>query len=319
MALIPIVSRFNFYQQIRLLLRKLRDGRTNDAQLLDQKLRISATLSLDAPHGQVAELRQDNPGDPVQVTAWHHGLTGALGALPTVYTEWLIGRQHRYSDYSAKAFLDIFDHRLYCLDYLAWQKHQLCALAESVDLPPLQNAILSLSGLLNEQPAPALAQYAALFACSARSMVNLECWLSNVFNVDARIIPFTGSWRSVPEQECCQLGHRGKTLQSAPMIGRVRLEAHSHFDVVLGPMSPETAHRFMPPADNWQTAWSCIRDYVGPVIDFTISLTISSAELKLRPLGVGALGLDLCVGHNNTSHLHQVRLPAPNVISGCPV
>ena len=313
MALIPIVSKFHFYQQIRLLLRKLRNGNIPDATLLDEKLQLISTLSLDAPNGDVEILRQDSPDVPLQVIAWHNGLTGSMGALPTAYSEWMIERQYRYSDHSAKAFIDIFSHRLYCLDYLAWQKHHLCALAESEGQPPLQTVILALSGLLMSAPSPALAQHALLFASPVRSMVNLECWLNRLFGVPAQIIPFTGGWRSVPEHECCQLGNPAQTLATGPMIGITRLEPQVHFDVVLGPMSPETSRRFTPPGDIWLEVWSRVRDYVGPVLDFSVSLAISSTGLTPRPLGMSALGLELCLGRNSKQHLHQIRLPEPTV------
>jgi len=313
MALIPIVSKFHFYQQIRLLLRKLRNGSIPDSTLLDEKLQIISTLSLDAPNGEVEQLRQDSSDALLQVTAWHNGLTGAMGALPGAYSEWMIERQYRYSDHSAKAFIDMFGHRLYCLDYLAWQKHHLCALAESEGQPPLQTIIQALSGLPMSDPPPALAQHALLFASPVRSMVNLECWLSQLFRVPAQIIPFTGGWRSVPASECCQLGNPAQTLATVPMMGRARIEVHAHFEVVLGPMSPETSRRFMPPGNVCQEVWSRVRDYVGPVMDFSVYLTISSAVLTPLPLGMSALGLDLCLGRNGKPHLHQIRLPAPVV------
>ncbi|WP_330984094.1 MULTISPECIES: type VI secretion system baseplate subunit TssG [Enterobacterales] len=313
MAMISIVSKFHFYQQIRLLLRKLRDGSTPDATLLDEKLQITSTLSLDAPNGQVESLYQETLDSPLQVTAWHNGLTGAMGALPTAYSEWMIERQFRYSDRSAKAFIDLFGHRLYCLDYLAWQKHHLCALAESQGQPPLQTAILALSGLLMSDVSPALAQHAPLFASRVRSMVNLEHWLNLLFGVPVQITPFTGGWRKVAEHERCQLGNPAQTLATAPMMGSVRREVDAHFDVVLGPMSPDASRRFMPPGSTWQELWQRIREYVGPVVDFSVSLDINSADQAIRPLGMSALGLDLCLGHSNTSHLHQVRLPAPTL------
>ena len=137
MDLTRITSRFNFYQQVRTLLHKLRGDNTATAETLDAKLRIVSPLSLDAPAGQIAGIEQENPEDPLRITVWQNGLTGALGALPTAYTEWMIGRQYRYGDHSAKAFLDMFGHRLYCLDYLAWQKNHLYALAESQTQLPL--------------------------------------------------------------------------------------------------------------------------------------------------------------------------------------
>lgn len=311
MALIPLISKFNFYQQIRLLLRGLRDGKKTDETLLDEALHLTSTLSLNAPEGDVESLSQAAPGEPLTVTAFHHGLTGAMGALPSVYTEWLIERQYRYSDGSAKAFFDLFGHRLYCLDYLAWQKNHLYALAESTDSSPLNMAILALTGLTNEAPVPAMVNHAALFAAPVRSMVNLERWLSQLFAVPAQVIPFTGGWRSVSDEERCQLGNPQHRLETAPMLGAARREAHAHFDVLLGPMSAESSRRFIPQGAAWQDLWARIRDYVGPVMDFSVSLLISRSSPGSSPLGMHALGVDFCLGSSAGTYLHKVQKPAP--------
>lgn len=317
MALIPIISKFNLFQQIRLLLRQHRDGHTPDATLLDEQLRITSPLTLEAPQGQVESLSQESPGAPVEVSAWYNGLTGAMGALPTTYSEWLIERQYRYGDGAAKAFIDLFNHRLYCLDYLAWQKHHLYAQAEAQTIPPLHQEQLALSGLLTGTPATAMTQHTTLLASPVRSLVNLERWLSLRFGIPVRIEPFTGGWRTVEASECCQLGNPTQPLKAAPMIGCMRREAHAHFDVILGPISPETSQRFTSHTTaEREEIWSCVRDYVGPVLEFSVSLAISSADLKLRPLGQSAIGLDLCLGHHVASHLHQVRLLAPTYYTG---
>lgn len=311
MDLIPVVSKFNFYQQIRLLLRKLRDGHTPEETLLDEQLHITSSLSMDAPGGQIESITHEKAGAPVEVTACYNGLTGSLGALPTVYSEWMITRYYRYGDRSAKAFIDLFGHRLYCLDYLAWQKHNLCALAESRAEPPLHTAILALTGRFTSQSHQENTRYASLFAAPVRSMVNLEQLLRQMFGVPAQIIPFTGGWQPVPAQECCQLGNPHHTLATAPMMGLSRLELHASFDVVLGPMTPEMSRRFTPQGTAWRAVWKAIRDYVGPVVNFSVSLSIQSTDSAPRPLGQQVLGLNLCLGTNAAAHLYQVRLVAP--------
>lgn len=313
MALIPVKSKFSIFQQIRLLLRQFHDGSTQDATLLDEKLQIVSTQSLDSPHGEIECLSQETPDSPVRVTAWYNGLTGAMGALPTAYTEWLIERQYHYSDGSAKAFIDVFGHRLYCLDYLAWQKNHLYALAESRSALPLQREIFALTGLLSGS-APALqVTQAAVLASGVRSMVNLERLLSQRYGVPAEIVPFTGGWSDVDPGDRCQLGNPAHTLATAPMIGSMRREVHSRFDIFLGPMPPETSRRFTAGAQERKELWSCVQNYVGTVLDFSVSLVISSADLALRPLGESAVGFDLCLGHNTRSHLHRVRLPVPGL------
>lgn len=301
------------HQQIRLLLRKLRGGKAEDATLLNEKLLIASTLSLAAPRGEIESLEQSSPDVPPHLTAWHNGLTGAMGALPIAYTEWMIERHYRYGDRSAKAFIDMFGHRLYCLDYLAWQKHHLYALAESQAQTPLQSAVLALTGRLNAAPPVTQTQHMPLQASSVLSMVNLERALNLRFGVPSRIVPFTGGWCEVADRERCQLGGPTASLATAPMLGGVRLEVHSRFDVVLGPMTLAASRRFSPPGEAWRDLWAAIRGYVGPVLDFSVSLTIRSADPYPRQLGMNALGLDLCLGSNPKPHDYQVRLPVPVV------
>lgn len=309
MDLTRITSRFNFYQQVRTLLYKLRDGKTAASEMLDSKLHLVSTLSLEAPVGQIASIKQETQGDPLNVTLWQNGLTGAMGALPTVYSEWMIERHYRYGDHSAKAFLDMFGHRLYCLDYLAWQKNHLYASAESETHPPLQQATLALTGLLTSMSMFGGENYAHLFSSPVRSLVNLEVWLSHYYGVAAHITPFTGGWKTVDEIEHCQLGKPGQTLETAPMIGSMRWEVQSHFDVTLGPMEQDKSQHFIPQGKFYSEIWGRIREYVGPGLDFTIHLSIRSHNSLPIPLGEGQLGLDICLGRRDPSQLRQVCLP----------
>lgn len=311
MDLTRITSRFNFYQQVRTLLHKLRGSESSEADTLDTQLQIVSPLSLDAPAGQIASIEQTTPDDPLRMTVWQNGLTGALGALPTVYTEWMIERQYRYGDHSAKAFLDMFSHRLYCLDYLAWQKNHLYALAESQTQSPLQQATLALTGLLTSHSVSGGENYAHLFSSPVRSLVNLEVWLSHYYGVPVHITPFTGGWKTVEETEHCRLGNPGQTLETAPMIGRVRWEVQSHFDVTFGPMEQEHSQHFIPQGKFYQEIWERILEYVGPGLDFSIHLSISSGNSPPVALGQGQLGLDICIGQRDPAALRQVCLPLP--------
>jgi len=313
MDLTRITSRFNFYQEVRTLLRMLRHGTTPASEILDGRLRLISTLFLDAPEGQIACIEQETAQDPLSVTVWQNGLTGALGALPTAYSEWMIEQHYRYGDDSAKAFLDIFGHRLYCLDYLAWQKNHLYARAESETQSPLQQATLALTGLLNVMSVSGTENYAHLFSSPVRSLVNLEVWLSHYYGVPVRITPFTGGWKTVDKTEHCQLGKPGQTLATAPMIGRVRWEIQSHFDVTFGPMEHDRSQHFIPKGKFYKEIWGRIREYVGPGLDFTVHLSISSRHTPPVPLGAGQLGLDICLGQRDPSLLLQICLPVCTV------
>lgn len=312
MAMNSVFSKYNLFQQVRLLLQRLRRDGIEDSTLLNERTWIVSTLSLDAPDGEVKSVNQKKVDSPVHVVAWHDGLTGAMGALPSVYSEWMIERLYRYGDKSAKEFIDIFGHRIYCLSFLAQQKYNLCALAESKNINPLENAFLSITGLINESSVKSMTSCISLFATPVRSMINLENLLYHNFGILAQITPFTGGWKNVREQELCKLGDPHKTLGNAPMIGRARLELDSHFDVSLGPMTVDESFRFFNNDDNLsKKIWICVRDYVGPVIDFSIYIIISNVVNSLQPLGTQVLGIGFSLGGNTQSHLHQVKLSIP--------
>ncbi len=144
MAVINSRSKFSFFNKVRVLLKKILkpDERIDD--VVDEHFRFTSSLSLDAPDGQIDELYQDGKDGKYHLTLFDNGLTGAAGVLPAAYTEWLIERKLRYNDNAPKAFMDMFDHRMYCLSYLAWQKMHLSGDENRRDNNVLNNVLLSL-------------------------------------------------------------------------------------------------------------------------------------------------------------------------------
>ncbi|MGE5754148.1 MAG: type VI secretion system baseplate subunit TssG, partial [Planctomycetaceae bacterium] len=135
--------RFEFFQAVRLLERRVREQATQDPHLErfpvghDQPperevVRFRATASLSFPAGSISQLRASSKGGasdgapppPPEMSVGFLGLTGPSGVLPRHYTELLIHRI-RDHDYSLRDFLDLFHHRLISLFYRAWEKYRL--------------------------------------------------------------------------------------------------------------------------------------------------------------------------------------------------
>ncbi|UNK62956.1 type VI secretion system baseplate subunit TssG [Buttiauxella ferragutiae] len=309
MALNICFSPHNFFQQVRIMLRHLTKKQGLESkQTLENNLRFISPLSLDTPSGEIGEIEQLAKNQwQVEVAAF--GLTGALGALPTVYTEWLIERHYRYGDKTAKAFLDIFNHRLHTLRYLAWQKYHYYAMAEFSATLPLSDAVQALAGVMQSPSSFQQLRYADLFAHSVRSMLNLETWLKHSFSVPAKITPFTGEWRSMEPTLCCCLGQPSQTLGSAPMLGRVYWDRQSHFTVSLGPVPLRDVGLFLSKGRHYKNLWTHIRDYVGAGLDFDIDILIQNTSNGMTELGTGQIGLDICLGRASEAGQHTIRLP----------
>lgn len=312
MDLKPHYSRHIFFQQVRVMLQKLsRQKKLPPEQILEDHLRFISPLSLNAGEGEIGEicLTQEQQW---QVEVFASGLTGAMGALPTAYTEWLIGRYYRYGDTAGKAFLDIFNHRLHSLRFLSWQKYHYYAAGEFMGSPPLSQAIRALAGVLQQSTVFQQEKFAGLLVHPVRSLVNLEIWLQQHFAVPARIIPFTGSWKRVDRTLCCRLGDPQQSLGAAPMLGSVYRDIQSNFNLTLGPVKHDDASLFLPEGRYYNQLWQQIRDYVGIGLDFEIDLLIDNAQSTTAVLGLGILGLDICLAQRYPAVCHKVRLPVFN-------
>lgn len=306
MDLSTVFSRYNFFQQIRLMLRRVQGQSDNRGMAeLTGVISFVSPLSLDAPKGEIGQIVRTEEG-LWQVEVLTHGMTGALGALPTTYTEWMLERYYRYGDKTAKAFIDIFNNRLHALRYLAWLKYHYYASYEVSRQRPLSEALLGLAGVIQSVPALQNESFAGLFMHPVRSALNLESWLENLFSVPARVRSFTGGWLKVPSEQCCHLGHVRLPLGEAPMLGRVRRDRASGFAVELGPLPLSHAPQYLPGGKFYISLSERIREYVGPGLAFSVEL-ITKNDRYDAP-GQGCIGVDLCLGQP-TSGFHRICLP----------
>lgn len=309
MDLTKSTGRHSFFQQVRTMLRHLRvRNKKAPEQILETNLYFVSPLSLDAPKGEIGEITEERE-EHFRIEVYPHGLSGALGALPTVYTEWLIERHFRYGDTSGKAFLDIFNHRLHQLRYLAWQKYHYYASAEFLGGSPLSQSICALSGLTEHSSLSSQEKYAGLFAQPVRSLVNLEMWLQNYFSVDVKITPFTGGWKESDASLRCCLGNSEQSLKTTPMLGTVYWDVQSRFTLTLGPIKQCEMSQFLPAGKYYAELWGKVYAYVGPGLDVDIELLIDDSTARQTVLGEGSLGLNMCLGQINTLSPRRIKLP----------
>ena len=114
-------GRFGFFQAVRLLYGANGfDGRGTGAR--PGPLRFTTPASLAFPPSELHSIAQADAATRVCVNFM--GLTGPSGVLPRTYTELLIARKQVQRDQTAQDFLDLFNHRLVSLFWLAWAKHR---------------------------------------------------------------------------------------------------------------------------------------------------------------------------------------------------
>ncbi|MCE9860014.1 type VI secretion system baseplate subunit TssG [Raoultella planticola] len=308
MALISIINKFSFFHQVRNLISKLCSKNKKLEQILDEDFNFTSTLSLRSPNGEVENIYKNNKTESYCFSIYQNGLTGATGALPTAYTEWLIERDSRYNDLGPKAFLDIFNHRQYCLAYLAWQKQHYSVSLDDVENSTISNVVLSACGMLNTPNRMPGNGYSQFYAYSVRSLINLERILRQYYQMPVEINPFSGCWKDVEMTERCQLGNGKNALAYGPVIGSVRWDITSNFEVIIGPVDLTTARNFMSGGKYYRCIQEQIRAYVGLMLDFKMKIKVNSAAQDPIAIGKGQLGLNISIGTQTNPSVYMLNV-----------
>ncbi len=294
-------NKFSLFRKIRFFLSKFRTPNESIDEAVDKRFRFSSSLSLDAPNGQIESIKKDDETGVYHLSVYDNGLTGANGVLPIAYTEWLIERKMRYNDMTAKAFLDMFDHRIYCLSYLAWQKMHLFGDGNRQEDNVLRNVILSLTGITPCTLGLIGLAYTSFYAPSVRSLSGLEQLLSSLYQLSVTVQPFRKKNENVEPQEQAKLGFCQYTLGDGLVIGSVRLVVDSHFDVILGPVDYERALKFMSGGPFHRRIREQILSYTGVTPEFDVRILIQSGENDNKLTSDKKLGFNISIGLGNNN------------------
>lgn len=260
--------RFDSRQALRVL--EIRQRKVDGA---DVAFRSSMSLTFPVSDIETVVVPDDAGVSPV-VTVSFLGLGGATGPLPTPYTEHLNAATRRGLT-AGRDFLDIFNNRLVmsAMDLaklfspaiqagrpqessLAKQFYALLGLGTPAILetiPDLAPALLPLAALINQRPLSAHAIERAVTSC---------------FGVPARVMPFRGAWLHVSRQQRTEIGKKGRNhrLGMDAMLGGKLWDQSANITLTLGPMSLDTAERFLPgpntPKDSVQPRLAALLNFL---------------------------------------------------------
>lgn len=244
--------------------------------------------------------------DPVAVvTATFMGLYGIDSPLPGSLRE-DVSRDADCSS-SLRAFLDIFDRRLYAFFYRAWRKHRPAlrvpgafASPDAAEKPV--RPFLALTGCAapsaSEAPvAPLrLASFASTLARRTRSAYGLQTLLSGILDgLPVKVKENVSRWISVGAPS--GLGHRGARLGVDTHLGRQIEDRSSTFRLVVGPVDIDTYRRLLPgePLAR-RLAWG-VDLYVSDILAYDVELVLRTEAVdELRLGGRAKLGQSTFLG-----------------------
>ena len=246
--------RFAFFQAVRLLQHLAPErtavggyGMPGDESV---RFRVHTSTTFPASEIQALEFRE---GRPPQMTVNFMGLTGPTGVLPLQYTEFVRDRL-RTRDTTLRDFLDIFNHRLISLFYLAWEKYRLPVAFERED-DPFRSRLLSFLGLgmaalqnRQEIPDATLPFEGGLLSMHTHPATALENALRDYFEVPVEIEQFVGAWYPVEHEAQCELGDEGASscLGRGVVVGDEIWDGQARIRIRLGPLTLAQYEQFVP-------------------------------------------------------------------------
>ena len=331
--------RFEFFQAVRVLERWFtREEHLTEGAVLSARLQFRNSLSLAFPASEIAEFRvvaaedEDDedvlaeerssravaaPGEDgrissrrirhVEMTPAFMGLLGAGGALPIFYTELFAHREVYERDRSARAFMDIFQHRAVALFYQAWRKHRLAIQFESDRRNRFLPLVLAVAGVGQESLRDRLRaseggvsdDTIAFFAGAAQqrplSASMIQRMLALYFDVAVKLDQFVGRWFALPVENQTSLGMSNGALGQGAVASERVWQRDLRMRLTIGPMRREKFRRFLPGGTAALALKELLTLFTGVVIEYEVRLALQASDVvapQLAPEHAPRLGWD---------------------------
>ena len=292
---------FEFFQAVRLLtrLRPDREPVGRFARPLSEAVRFAANLSTGFPASEIQALTlpPDGPGEDAlpRLLVNFMGLTGPLGVLPLVYTEYVKERV-RSRDTALRDFLDLFHHRIISLFYRAWEKHRFAVAYERGEEDVLSAHLrdlvgLGTAGLTDRLPLPddALLSHAGLLGIRPRPAQALEQLVANYFDVPVAIEQFVGGWYTLAAATQCFIGDdtQGASVQLGlgAVVGDEIWDIQSRVRIRLGPLARHQYDQFLPGGSAYEPLRALVRFFGNEQFAFDLQLVLARDDVPGFVLG----------------------------------
>lgn len=285
------IYKADFIAAIRLLESEAPDkprlGRAT--RLKDEPVRLSQKPIMGFRDNSLEQMVQHNGPQPYRLYCNFFGMFGSGGPLPLHLTEYALQRAEHDNDPTIKEFVDIFNHRMLSLFYLAMVEADPVINMDRREDNRYSEFVAAICGVLPEAASTrdSLAdvtryQYAAWLGSRTRSPQGLSNIISQSFGLDCDIHEFQGGWLPVPEEAQIKLGSRQLNceLGVSTYVGRRVWSIAHKIQVAIGPMSWDDYNRFSPGGPWNQTLRDTIRSYLGDELDWDLQLSLEQGQVQ---------------------------------------
>lgn len=288
---------YEFFQAVRILKRAAPGAPPGGfAPPGREVVRFGAHQSLGFPASEIQTLTAPAEGGPPRMAVNFMGLTGPMGALPTVYTAFVLDRL-RDRDPTMRDFFDLFNHRIISLFYRAWEKYRFPVVYESGDRRGLYHYLLDLLGLgtpglqsRQEVADETFIYYAGLFSQRPRSAAALRQILADYFEAPVAIEQFVGAWYPLERTDQCELADTpsfSASLGGGAIVGDEVWHQQSRVRIILGPLSRGRYLEFLPGGSAYGPLRVLTRFFGNREIEFEARLVLKREETPGCVLGAG--------------------------------
>ena len=287
--------RVEFFQAVRMLQRmeKNRGAVGHFSQPQDETIRFSSLPSLSFPPSQLYDIERMSSGQ-LKMTVQFMGLTAALSALPSIYTEMVLVRI-REKDRAMVDFFDIFNHRILSFFYRAWEKHHFFVGMEAGQDDKLSLRLLDFLGLGTQGlrgraiiPDRTCIYYAGLLGRHIRTADSLRQILEDYFDVPVKIDQFAGTWRTLPIENRTFLSGSGRVSEQlgvGVVTGEEVWDHHGRIRVSIGPMNFKHYVEFLPGQSGYRDLAGWLQLYSDGAYETEVQLILKREDVPACELG----------------------------------
>lgn len=247
---------------------------------LDRWCRFRPASETSFPAADIRRCRYDEHGR-LDIQLNFMGFYGVDAVVPHYFSDQIV--QDDDGGKALRAFLDIFNHRLYALYYQAWKKYRpTFHLHEPANL--YLRMITAFSGWsVSEKQGNALS-YAGLLGRRVRSAQGLEGLLNDYLgSIPAKVAPFQPRWIRIKNDAA--LGVAEVRLGDNLVLGDKVLDVSGKIDIVIGPVTPRTSMQLMPSTAKGRALIDLVKRYLPSNIDFDLVIEITSGAVDAEPMG----------------------------------
>lgn len=302
--------KYNYFQLLRLIEQKLPTGQRLGLDTTPQQepLRVLPDPALRYPAADISYFGRAAPrGDalPAWQPPWTEmrvtfgGLYGVQSPLPYHFLD-DIARKAPGAEVLA-SFLDIFNHRLYLLQYQAWKKYRYAQQYQAQAKDRISRCLLGLGGFALEGtqrqvalPLGHLLAYIGPFSQRVRNAEGLRAVVAEYLDSpDVRVDQLVAHWVSLPDVACLASRARGGTLSlgNNAVLGRRVLHPAGKVRIVIGPLRVARFFECMPGGKEFADLAALVRLYLGAHIEFDLCFQLRTEGLPPPQLRRGGMRL----------------------------